>query len=319
MDDLIVTGQDFSAITEFKRQMMAQFEMSDLGLLHYYLDIEVAQGDGGITIKQATYAKKVLEQFGMSECNPTKFPMELRTQLHKDGEGHPADAMEYRRIIGCLRYLLHTRPDMSFAVGVASRFIERPTVMHHKAVKQILRYLKGIIHYGLVYSKGGGAEVITGYTDSDLAGDLDDRKSTGGMAFYVNESLVAWSSQKQRTVALSSCEAEFMAATAAACQALWLRSLLAELNKEQPRPVKVFVDNKSAIALMKNPVFHGRSKHIDTRFHFIRECVEGGQIVVKFMRMEEQRADPLTKALPVVKLVTMRHLLGVCDLGPLQD
>lgn len=170
-----------------------------------------------------------------------------------------------------------------------------------------------------MYTRGGGEEVITGFTDSDLAGDMDDRKSTGGMAFYINDSLVSWNSQKQKTVALSSCEAEFMAATAAACQALWLRSMLGELTEKEPIVVKLFVDNKSAIALMKNPVFHGRSKHIDTRFHFIRECVEGGQIIVEFVRTEEQRADVLTKALSGTKLATMRHLLGVRDLKPRQD
>ena len=139
------------------------------------------------------------------------------------------------------------------------------------------------------------------------------------MAFYVNECLVSWNSQKQKTVALSSCEAEFMAATAAACQALWLRSLLGELTGKKNDAVKLFVDNKSAIALMKNPVFHGRSKHIDTRFHFIRECVEKGQIIVEFIRTDEQRADLLTKALPAANLATMRHLLGVRNLGPHQD
>ncbi|XP_038988043.1 secreted RxLR effector protein 161-like [Phoenix dactylifera] len=227
--------------------------------------------------------------------------------------------MEYRRMIGCLRYLLHTRPDLSYAVGVASRFMEKPTVMHHKAVKQILRYLKGTVHCGLIYEKKKGEEEIIGYSDSDLAGDVDDRKSTGGMAFYVNDSLVSWNSQKQKTVALSSCEAEYMAATAAASQALWLRSLLGELTKQEPKQVKLFIDNKSAIALIKNPVFHGRSKHIDTRFHFIRGCVEGGQIMVRFVRTEEQRADALTKALSGVKLATMKHLLGVRDLEPRQD
>ena len=101
-------------------------------------------------------------------------------------------------MIGCPRYLLHTRPDLSFAVGVASRYMERPTMMHYKVVKQILRYLKGTTDFGLVYSRGGAKEVLTGYTDSDLAGDLDDRKSTGGMAFYINDSLVSWCSQKQK-------------------------------------------------------------------------------------------------------------------------
>ena len=319
VNDLIITGKDPADITEFKQQMMDEFDMSDLGLLHYYLRIEVGQGNGKISIKQAAYAKKVLEQFGMIECNSIKYPMETKIQVHKDDEGHPVDATEYRRVIGSLRYLLNTRPDLSFAVGVASRFMQSPTEMHQKIVKQILRYVKGTMHYGLVYCSGGGAERITGYTDSDLAGDLDDRKSTGGMAFYVNECLVTWNSQKQKTVALSSCEAEFIAATAAVCQTLWLRSLLSELVGEEPKPVRMLVDNKSAIALMKNPVFHGRSKHIDTWFHFIRECVEEGKIMVDFIRREEQRADPLTKALPAVKLATMRHLIGVRDLPPLQD
>ena len=110
-----------------------------------------------------------------------------------------------------------------------------------------------------------------------------------------------------------------MAATAAACQALWLRSLLGELTGVELGVVKLFIDNKSAIALMKNPVFHGRSKHIDTKFHFIRECIDGGQIVVQFVSTEDQRADALTKALPAGKFATMRHLLGVRDLGPHQD
>ncbi|KAG6484866.1 hypothetical protein ZIOFF_053391 [Zingiber officinale] len=121
---------------------------------------------------------------------------------------------------------------------------------------------------------------------------------------------------KQKTVTLSSCEAEFMAATTAACHALWLRSLASELTGVEPKLVTLFVDNKSVIALMKNPVFHGRSKHIDTRFHFIRECIEKRQIVIEFVNTGEQRADVLTKALPGVKLDVMQQLLGVRDLEP---
>ncbi|KAG6526362.1 secreted RxLR effector protein 161-like [Zingiber officinale] len=138
--------------------------------------------------------------------------MEPKTQLHKDLEGTLVDATEYRRIIGCLRYLLHTRPYLSYSVRMASRYMERPTIMHHKVVKQILRYLKGIIHFGFVYMKEPQEIGIFGYSDSDLADDLDGRKSKSGMTFYFNESLVSWNSQKQKTVALSSCEAEFMAA-----------------------------------------------------------------------------------------------------------
>ncbi|KAG6530658.1 hypothetical protein ZIOFF_012901 [Zingiber officinale] len=319
VDDLIVTGRSTEGINKFKQQMMTEFEMSDLGLLSYYLGIEVEQQKSRILLRQSAYAKKILSQFQMADCNATKQPMEPKTQLHKDLEGTPIDATEYRRVIGCLRYLLHTRPDLSYSVGMASRYMEKPTSMHHKVVKQILRYLKGTIYFGLAYTKGPQEISIFGYSDSDLAGDLDGRKSTSGMAFYFNESLVSWNSQKQKTVALSSSEAEFMAATTATCQALWLRSLVSELTGEEPKPVTLFVDNKSAIALMKNPVFHGRSKHIDTKFHFIRKCVEKGQIVVEFVNTGEQRADVLTKALPGVKLAAMRQLLGVYDLQSCPD
>lgn len=142
---------------------------------------------------------------------------------------------------------------------------------HLKAIKHILRYIKGTLNHGLHYTKGGENDFICGFCDSNLAGDADDGKSTTGMAFYYCGNLITWSSQKQKSVALSSCEAEFMAATAAACQAIWLRNLVSMLIGKEVKSVTLLVDNKLAIMLIKNLVFHGRSKHIDTRFHFIRE------------------------------------------------
>lgn len=312
VDDLIVTGKSVSEIAKFKQQMMEEFEMTDLGMLSYYLGIEVHQKQGRIILKQSAYAKKLLLQFGMNDCNPTKYPMESKLQLGKDENGAAVNPTEYRRVVGSLRYLTHTRPDICYAVGIVSRFLERPTTMHHQAVKQILRYLRGTEDYGLEYVSDQGEEgQLIGFTDSNLAGDIVDRRSTGGMAYYLNHNLITWGSQKQKSVALSSCEAEFMAATTAACQGLWLRSLLSELADQELKPVTLLVDNKSAIALMKNPVFHGRSKHIDTRYHFIRECVERRQIQVEYVCTGEQRADILTKALPRNKFAEMRELLGV--------
>ncbi|XP_042442909.1 secreted RxLR effector protein 161-like [Zingiber officinale] len=214
---------------------MTEFEMSDLGLLSYYLEIEVEQQKSRILLRQSAYAKKILSQFKMTDCNSTKHPMESKTRLHKDLEETQVDATEYRRIIGCLRYLLHTQPDLSYSVGMASRYMERPTIMHHKVVKQILRYLKGTIYFGLAYIKEPQEIGVFGYSDSDLAEDLDGRKSTSGMTFYFNESLVFRNSQKQKTVALLSCEAEFMATTTVTCHALWLRSLASELTGVEPK------------------------------------------------------------------------------------
>ncbi|KAJ0941493.1 putative RNA-directed DNA polymerase [Helianthus annuus] len=314
VDDLIVTGADETKIKEFKEKMKKVFDMSDLGKLSYYLGIEVEQSEKVIVLKQTRYAKKILKSAGMLECNPSKWPMEPKLHLTKDEKGEAVNPTIYRRLIGSLRYLLHTRPDLSYSVGVVSKYMQAPKVCHFLAVKQILRYIKGTVGYGLKYERGGDGNLI-GFSDSSHGMDLDDRRSTTGTVFYHANNPVTWSSQKQRTVALSSCEAEFMAASAAACQALWLRSLLSELTGMEPQTVKLLVDNESAIALMKNPVFHGRSKHIDIKFHFIRECVERSQIRVEHVSGEMQRADVLTKALPRIKFAEMRALLGINDVG----
>lgn len=315
VDDLLVTGTNLNLIKEFKEQMHSKFDMSDLGKLSYYLGIEVKQGEDCIQLKQSGYARKVLEKANMLGCNPTKFPMDPKLQITKDEKGTPVDPTKFKSLVGGLRYLVHTRPDIAFSVGIVSRYMERPTEMHLIAAKRILRYIQGTLEYGLVYSKDSSNNVLTGYSDSDLAGQIDDRRSTGGMAFYLNESLVTWVSQKQRCVALSSCEAEFMAATAAACQAIWFRKVLMKIAEEYIDPVVIYIDNKSAIDLAKNPTFHGRNKHIDIRYHFIRECVERGEIVVKHISSENQRADSLTKALFAVKFDRMRKLLGMKNLN----
>lgn len=247
----------------------------------------------------------------MLDCNSVKYPMDPKEVMHKDEGGVPVDATEYKSLIGGLRYLIHTRPDLVYSVGMISRFMEKPTTLHYNAAKRVLRYVKGTTNFGLTYTKESKNNLLTGYSDSDLGGNVEDRKSTGGMAFYLNEGLVTWVSQKQRCVALSSCEAEFMAATAAACQAIWLKKLLSQITGKETGPVTIYIDNRSAIDLAKNPVFHGRSKHIDIRYHFIRECIENGEIIVKHVRTDEQSADSLTKALTTVKFEKMRQLLGV--------
>ncbi|XP_074361056.1 secreted RxLR effector protein 161-like [Apium graveolens] len=193
-------------------------------------------------------------------------------------------------------WLIHV-PDIAYAVGIVSRYMERPTILHLSAVKRILRYLKGTLQFGLVYSEKGGNNIISGYSDSDMGGTVDDRKSTGGMAYYLNESLISWVSQKQRCVALSSCEAELMAAIAAASQGIWLWNVLGQITSEYIGPVTLYIDNMSAIDLAKNPVFNGRSKHIDIRYHFIRECVERDEVIVKHVSSGMQQADSLTKAM----------------------
>lgn len=162
--------------------------------------------------------------------------------------------------------------------------------------------------------ENSGNNVLTGFSDSDLAGHLDDRRSTRGMVYYLNESLVTWVSQKHRCIALSSCEAEFMAATTAACQGIWLRNLLSQITYEVLGPVVLCIDNRSAIDLGKNPMFYGCSKHIDIHSHFIRECVEKGEVVLKHVSTGDQRADIMTKGMATLKFEKIRKLLGVREL-----
>ncbi|WVZ61751.1 LOW QUALITY PROTEIN: hypothetical protein U9M48_011574 [Paspalum notatum var. saurae] len=220
VDDLIITREMKKEIDSFKLQMKKLFKMSYLGPLSYYLGIEVKQGQRGIELRQSAYALKLLEKAGMSSCNSCATPMEVRLKLSKASTSPLVDdPTMYRSIIGSLRYLLHTRPDLSFSVRYLSRFMEEPRTDHMAAVKHLLRYVAGTINYGLWYSGGGGDTRLLGYSDSDLAGDVDDRKSTTGVIFYLGPNPVTWVSQKQRVVALSSCEAEFIAGAAAACQA----------------------------------------------------------------------------------------------------
>ena len=179
-----------------------------------------------------------------------------------------------------------------------------------KAAKRILRYLKGTIDFGLYYSVSDDCKLV-GYSDSDWAGDSDDRKSTTGFVFFLGDTAFTWMSKKQPIVTLSTCEAEYVAATKCVSHAIWLRNLLKELNMSQVEPTEIRVDNKSAIALAKNPVFHDRSKHIDTRYHYIRECVASSEVQLKFVKSRDQIADIFTKPLKTEDFIRLRRSLGI--------
>ncbi|XP_062186667.1 secreted RxLR effector protein 161-like [Phragmites australis] len=209
--------------------------------------------------------------------------MEAQLKLLKDSAVAEVDTTLYRSLVGSLRYLVHTRSDISFVVGYVSRFMENPRQDHLVTVKHLLRYISSTIDYGILYSKRGSGELcLTGYSDSDFRGDVDDRKSTTGIVFFLDDMPISWQSQKQRVVAFSSCEAEYIAGAAAACQGVWLGRLLGDMIGTTPRPPRVKMDNMSAIALSKNPILHHQSKHINMKFHYIRECVDSGRISLDF-------------------------------------
>jgi hypothetical protein len=217
----------------------------------------------------------------------------------------------YRSMVGGLRYLVHTRPDICYAVGYLSRYMDAPTGEHWAAVKHLLRYISGTKSLGCCYARQDPAAGLVGYTDADMAGDVDDRRSTSGMMYFFGKCPISWQSTKQKIVVLSSCEAEYVAATGGACQGVWLKRLHGELVDHDVGVPELRVDNKSAIALMKNPVFHDRSKHIQTRYHFIRQCVDNGDINVMFVRTEDQLSDIMMKALGRVQFQELRRRIGI--------
>jgi hypothetical protein len=207
VDDLVITGSNRQEIMKFKDEMKL-FKMSDLGLLHYYLGIEVKQQQVGFALNQCSYAKKILEKAGMWGCNPCKTPMEPKMKLSKENASPLVDATFYRSLVGSLRYLINTRPDLAFSIGYVSRFMQEPHADHLAVVKHILRYIAGTYDWGLFYEKGKGEDPrLAGYSDSEWRGDVDGRKSTTELIFFLNNSVVCWQSMKQRIVAMSSCEA----------------------------------------------------------------------------------------------------------------
>ncbi|KAA0033083.1 copia protein [Cucumis melo var. makuwa] len=310
VDDLIFTGNCASMFEDLKKAMTQEFEMTDIGLMSYYLGIEVKQSEEGIFISQERYTRDILEKFNMMNSKSVATPIETGTKLSKHEEGDDVDPSYFKSLVGSLRYLTCTRPDILFSVGLVSRFMESPTTTHLKVAKRILRYLRGTLDYGLFYSSSKEFK-LEGYCDSDWAGDTNDRKSTSGYVFFIGNTAFTWSSKKQPIVTLSTCEAEYIAAASCVCHAVWLRNLLKTVGILQEDPTVIHIDNKSTIALAKNPVFHDRSKHIDTRFHFIRDCISRKEVQVEYVKTEDQIADIFTKPLKVNVFNNLRTLLGV--------
>nr|KYP55970.1 Retrovirus-related Pol polyprotein from transposon TNT 1-94 [Cajanus cajan] len=312
VDDLIFTGSNAKLIKEFKEIMKKEFEMTDLGLMKYFLGLEVKQSDEGIFISQERYALEILKKFKMEDCNPVSTPMEPGTKLSKFDGGERANSGRFRSLVGSLRYLTSTRPDLMLSVGITSKFMEDPSYTHWKALKRILRYVRGSLSLGLFYSKSDDYQLV-GYSDSDWCGDVDDRKSTSGYVFLLENTAFTWLSKKQPIVTLSTCEAEYVAASWSVCHAVWLSNLLRHMGVIRDEGIVIRVDNKSAIELAKNLVNHGRSKHIDVRFHFIREQIREGKVELEHVESRAQAADIFTKPPPTTLLENCKRLIGMRD------
>eukprot|EP00253_Pinus_taeda_P020597 PITA_20597 len=270
-------------IENFKIVMKEEFEMTDMGLLKYFLGIEVDQNENGIFISQAKYVNEVLERFNMQDIKAAITPTVMGLKLSKEDSSKDFDPTFYKSIVGSLMYLTTTRPDIMFVVSLISRFMERPKETHWQAEKRILMYVKGTKRFDILYTVSECSHLI-GYTDSDWAGSVDDRKNTFGYVFHMGSGAISRASKKQPIVALSTAEAEYVATTAAACQVVWMRRTLRSLGQKQAKGTMIFCDNSSVIALSKNYVFHKRTKHIDIMFHYIMELINSEEIVLQHYR-----------------------------------
>ena len=304
VDDLVITGAE-RLIEHYKRDLGAEFQLKDIGLMHYFLGLEVCQEEG-----QGKYIADILGKFHMEDSKPMSTPMITHwKKLHASDSGL-VDSTLYSQLIGSLMYLVNTRPDICFAVNTMIQFMCEPRKVHWVAAKHILRYLQGTVDYGLDYRQGDGVR-LAGYTISDWAGCASDKKSTSGCCFGLGSTVVSWFSQKQQSVALSLAKAEYMATSLASCEAIWLRKMLFDLFGQPLRPSVIYCDNQSCIKLTKNPVFHDRSKHIGIKYHFIKDYVQKGVVKLEYIPTDEQVADILTKALPRGKHVYFREKMGV--------
>ncbi|GJX56609.1 retrovirus-related pol polyprotein from transposon TNT 1-94 [Tanacetum coccineum] len=308
VDDIIFGSTNPYFSKRFANLIKNNFEMSMIGELKFFLGLQVYQSPRGIFISQSQYAIELLKKHGLDKCVSMSTPMATE-RLDADLQGTPTDQMTYRRMIGGLIYLTASWPDIAYATFVCARYQVRPTVKHLKEVKRIFRYLSQSYNMGLWYPKDSGFELIA-YSYADHAGCKDDCKITSGGLQFLDEKLVSWSSKKQDCITMSTAEAEYVSLSAWCAQVIWMRTQLLDYGYKYNR-ILMYCDSKSAIAISCNPVQHSKTKHIDIRYHFIKEHIEKGTVELYFFGTEYQLADLFTKALPKERFEYLVHRIVI--------
>ena len=316
VDDLVIAGANLEEINAFKEALKSKYSMKDLGVIKLCLGLEISfKSDGSIGISQSKYIKSMLKRFGLESCNPVLTPLDPSVKLSKDMSPTSVKGMmkmeklPYRELIGSLMYLMVcSRPDISFTVGQLASYMNCPGTQHYNAAIHLLKYIKGSMDRELIYKSDSKLQ-IEGYCDADWATNADNRRSTTGYVFYLSGAPITWKSKLQSTVALSSCEAEYMALTAAAQEAMYLRKLSLDFGLMIDKPTTIYEDNKSAIMMSNNPSMHKASKHIDLKYHFVREAIEANIIKLEYVETKKQKADGFTKALAISKFRAFKDML----------
>jgi hypothetical protein len=318
VDDLVIMSENLEEVVKVKETLNKEFKMVDFGEVSKVLGIRILRDieRGTLSLDQSEYVEQIIGSFDMASAkelptplsNTEKFTVEMCPSTEE--EVAAMRGIPYREAIGSLMYLMvSTRPDLAAAVGILSRFLANPGPEHWKGVKRIFRYLQGTKTFGLVFQRTGQV-CLEGFTDSDWAGDLDNRRSTSAYVMLVGKGAVSWKSKRQESVALSSTEAEFMASTAACKEVMWMKDFLGELGFQQGT-VRMFSDNQSSIKVMKNPVGHSRMKHIELQAYYVRDLIERGEVAFEYCSTDLQVADSLTKGVPREKVQLCNKLMGL--------
>ncbi|XP_014490299.1 uncharacterized protein LOC106753033 [Vigna radiata var. radiata] len=303
VDDIIFGSTNSMLCKEFSKVMQEEFEMSMMGELTYFLGLQVKQTIDGIFIHQSKYCNDLLKRFQMLDCKDATTPMATNYYLDLDETSKSVDQKMYRGMIGSLLYLTVSRTDIMHSLCLYARFQSDPKESHLTVVKRILKYLKGTKNLGLWYPNGTNM-FLTGYSDSNFGGCKLDRKSTSGTCHLLGSSLISWNSKKQAYVALSTTEAEYIAAGSCCAQSLWIKSQL-EAYGIRIDNIPLKCDSTSAINLTKNPILHSKTKHIEIRHHFIRDHINRGEIKIEYVDTLHQWADIFTKPLNKERFFTI--------------
>ena len=274
VDDIVVTGNDVAEIQNLKKHLASLFDIKALGLLSYYLGIEVAYLAAGIVLSQHKYIIDLLKDTGKLDCRPAVTPVDVNEKLKSEQheKDFPVNKTSFQRLIGRLLYLNHTKPDRAFADNSLSQFLNNPRESHQGAADRILAYLKGSIGQGLLFKKGSEPSIVID-TDSDYAGSLDNSRSTSGYCSFIGGNLVTWRRKKQKEVSLSSSEAELRALKKGVSEGMWIKDILQDLCLLLSKGMTLYSDSKSAIAMAKNPVQHERTKHGRVARHYIKQSI----------------------------------------------
>ncbi|PNX89752.1 putative copia-type protein [Trifolium pratense] len=310
VDDLVIAGNDSFACAKFKEYLSNCFHMKDLGVLKYFLGLELARGSSGMFMCQQKYTLDILDECGMLACKPSSFPMEQNHRLALATGPSFSDPSKYRRLVGRLIYLTITRPEITYAVHILSQFMQEPLQAHWEAAMRVLRYLKSSPGQGIILPRENNLELV-GFCDSDWASCPLTRRSTSGYLMKLGEAPVSWKTKKQVTVSRSSSEAEYRAMAHAASEIIWLRNLLACLQVQCDSPTLLYCDNQAALHLAANPVYHERTKHIEVDCHFIREHIQSKAISTAYVPTKQQQADIFTKSLGGKTFHDLQSKLGV--------